>query len=114
MKYITHNDKDDILTGGTSLRGYIKVTYETLCSIFGEPNGSDGYKSDAEWEVEWSDGTVATIYNWKDGKNYCGEEDGLDAEDIVEWHIGGKSYGVVDRIERLVKKVEEIYIYKAK
>lgn len=89
MKYLTHNQKKDIVTCCTSLVGEIAVDYATLKRFFGQPTGSDGYKSDAEWEIEFEDGKVATIYNWKDGKNYNGK-DGLPKTKITNWHIGGK------------------------
>ena len=77
------------LINGTCLQGYINTSYRDLVECFGEPHcDGDGYKVDAEWMLRFEDGTVATIYNWKDGKNYCGE-DGLAVEDITEWHIGG-------------------------
>ena len=75
---------------GTSLRGYLPhTTYADLVSVFGQPTcEGDGYKTDCEWLVEFNDGTVATIYNWKNGRNYCGN-DGLDVEDIRHWNVGG-------------------------
>lgn len=76
---------------GTSLKGYVSTDYATLVEVFGEPHSDgDGYKVDAEWMLQFSNGVVATIYNYKDGRNYCGE-DGLDVEDICDWHVGGKS-----------------------
>ena len=77
---------------GTSLKGYITTDYSVLVEAFGPPHSDgDGYKVDAEWMLQFSNGVVARIYNWKDGVNYCGEH-GLPVEDITEWHIGGKSY----------------------
>lgn len=92
MKFITHN-QDLINTNMTHLQGHITCTYAQLVSTFGEPmkDGFDDYKSDAEWLVQYEDGTVATIYNWKNGINYCGSEDGIPTQDITDWHIGGKS-----------------------
>lgn len=78
----------------------MNTTYSKLFEKFGEPF-DDGYKTDAEWEIEFSDGKVATIYNWKNGKNYNGSE-GLDLDDITEWHIGGFDKSVVERIQKIL------------
>lgn len=99
MNYQTHNQKT-INPDGTHLMGYIDIEYDKLVSLFGEPTDSDGYKVDAQWEIEFEDGLVATIYNWKDGKNYNGEE-GLDVTEITDWHIGGHEKDVVDRIHNI-------------
>ena len=40
---------------------------------------------------------MANIYNWKDGKNYLGP-DGLEPENIHEWHVGGHSEKAVARV----------------
>ena len=79
-----------------------KELYSKLKKVFGEPGPSDGYKSDAEWEIEFEDGQVATIYNWKNGKNYKGYN-GTPKTKITNWHIGGKSKVVLTRIEFLLK-----------
>ena len=76
---------------GTSLQGYIYATYADLVAAFGEPHtNGDGYKVDAEWILQFADGTIATIYNYKDGKNYMGD-DGEAVESITDWHVGGTS-----------------------
>ena len=85
----THNDIS-INANGTCLQGYITAHYYQLVDIFGEPTESDGYKVDAEWYIEFEDGTVGTIYNWKNGPNYCGA-DGTPVEYITEWNVGGKN-----------------------
>lgn len=97
--FFTHNEKE-INVSGTSFVGYVNTTYSKLFEKFGEPF-DDGYKTDAEWEIEFSDGKVATIYNWKNGKNYNGSE-GLDLDDITEWHIGGFDNSVVERIQKIL------------
>lgn len=84
----------------TSLQGYITTDYSTLVSLFGEPDGGDGYKTDAEWTITTPHG-VATIYNYKDGKAYNGE-DGTPTEEIKEWHIGGNNTDVVPFIGKIV------------
>jgi len=88
MNYQTHNDSEiDYI--GTHLQGYVDTTYDALVAAFGKPTTADEYKVDWEWLVEFDDGTIATVYNWKDGPNYCGSE-GLKASQITDWHIGGK------------------------
>jgi hypothetical protein len=91
---------ENVSVGGTSLQGYLEVNYSDLCEVFGMPNpeNCDNYKTDAEWNIQFSDGTIATIYNYKDGKNYCGE-DGLDVEDIKEWHVGGHGTSAFQMVE---------------
>jgi len=87
---------------GTSLQGYIKCDYATLVQVFGkETSDGDGYKVDAEWGLEFSDGVVATIYNWKNGKNYC-DDDGLEVSEMTEWNVGGYSKQAVANVTKLL------------
>jgi hypothetical protein len=101
MNYSTHNDKE-IDCNGTSLQGYIDVSYKELKRIFGKPTDGDGYKVDAEWVVELSNGDVATIYNYKDGKNYNGSV-GTPKTKIRGWHVGGRTNLIVDKLVTLIK-----------
>lgn len=94
MKFVTHNDVPDIDLNGTCYVGAITARYADLVKAFGQPTGGDGYKIDAEWELRFDDGSVAAIYNWKDGHNY-NDGHGTDVEDITDWHIGGRDEGVV-------------------
>lgn len=89
---------------GTSLQGYIDVSYKTLCDIFGEPNISDGYKVDAEWTISTTAGVI-TIYNYKDVKAYNGD-DGTPTDQIKEWHIGGRTTEVVRIVNNIVRDYE--------
>lgn len=97
MEFKTHNTAT-IETSGSCLQGEINAKYDELCKLFGEPTDGDGYKVDAEWGLLFDDGTIATVYNWKDGKNYNGD-DGLPTEQITEWHIGGFNRSAVDRVQ---------------
>lgn len=97
----TNNDKD-IETSLTSLQGYIDISYDELIEKIGPPSDNyDDYKSDAEWQIEFEDGTVATIYNYKDGKNYCGNN-GLETKDIRDWHIGGHDKKIVEMVKKIL------------
>jgi hypothetical protein len=83
----------------TSLQGTIEADYTTLVNTFGVPKGrGDGYKVTVEWELIFNDGTVATIYDWKTSKDYCGNFRGIDAKDNTNWHVGGKTKRAVDLV----------------
>lgn len=86
---------------GGSLQGYIDVSYADLKSKLGKPSTSfDDYKSDAEWQIEFEDGTNATIYNYKDGKNYNGAS-GTPKTRLRDWHIGGQDQRSVELVHAL-------------
>ncbi len=102
MRYTTHNDEFPAINiDGTSLQGYIEANYLELIGLFGQPTEGDRYKTDAEWYIMFDNGQVATIYNWKNGVSYLGD-DGLPVSQITDWHIGGKHSSVVDLVTRVV------------
>lgn len=100
MNFLTHNDID-IDPSGTSLQGYFTKNYYQLVELLGEPTNGDGYKVDAEWYLQFDDGTIATIYNYKDGINYNGK-DGTPTDQIYHWHVGGRSQFALVNVFRLV------------
>ena len=99
MDFITHSDKF-IDCNFTSLQGHIEASYDDLCAAFGPHHTDvDDFKCDAGWDLMFKDGTVACIYNWKNGRNYLGEQ-GKDFKDITHWNIGGKSHKAVEAVEQ--------------
>ena len=86
-------------TNGTCLQGYRKTTFSLLNKVFGKPNyyGGAGDKVDVEWGLK-IEGIIVTIYNWKNGKCYLGDE-GKEIEQIENWHIGGRGYDSVMMVE---------------
>jgi len=94
-------------TNLTCLQGEIHLSFQDLVDIFGEPEDvSSTGKSDVEWAIE-IDGVVATIYNWKDGPAYTGD-DSIEVERIQDWHIGGHSQSAVMIVLNAVKN----YVYE--
>jgi len=77
---------------GTSLIGYITTTYAALEEKLGEPV-TGGDKTTAEWCLEFKDGSVATIYDWK-----CAET----PLQVYDWHIGGQGVGVMRQVQDLL------------
>lgn len=97
---------DEINVYRTSLQGYINISYSKLVKIFGLPTSTgDGYKVDAEWSIKFADGIVATIYNYKNGINYCGKN-GTPVEHITNWNIGGYNYNSNETVGNVVRSVE--------
>lgn len=94
---------------GTFGIGTITMSYEEIVSKLGKEHfGASGDdKTLAEWGLLFNDGTVATLYNWKNGKNYD-PIDGLDLEEITEWNIGGNNNPLS---EILLKKVLKGYTF---
>ena len=103
LRFFENGDPDDV--HGTSLQGEIDISYKELVSIFGEPHSKgDGYKVDAEWILQFNtpEGpVVATIYNYKDGKNYLGRS-GMATSRIRNWHIGSKEPIVTTLIKQAI------------
>jgi len=98
LKFYKPGEGRAIITNETFLQATIDESYEKLVATFGEPTGKgDDYKTDAEWDLVFEDGIVATIYNYKDGKNYLGRR-GLPVEAITCWHIGGHTALAAQRI----------------
>lgn len=106
MNFKTHNEINGMSIDGTSYRGEISANYADLHMLFGEPLLGDGYKTDAEWWVQFDDGTLATIYNWKNGRNYMGD-DGLDIEQITEWNVGGRCKQALDMVIKTMSTLDE-------
>jgi len=94
-------------TGGTHLHGHLNRTYDQLVSVFGDPHfryipraGAED-KIDVEWSFEFSDGRVFTVYNWKNGKAYCGHQ-GEDVEHIKEWNVGAHGMSAYHSLKELL------------
>jgi hypothetical protein len=86
-------------TNGSSLKGYINITYPQLISTLGEPTyptQSGDSKVQKEWVVEFG-GTIFTIYDWK-----TFDED-YTMNELDEFHVGGKT-DANDFIEALSDK----------
>jgi hypothetical protein len=88
--------RKNVDVNGTYLQGHITCSYNTLCEVFGHPTGGDGYKTRAEWEGKTSDGTVFTIYDWKESQPIV---------DVTQWHIGGRDDDAVRVVSEIVNEV---------
>ncbi len=89
MKFTTDAD-----VNMTSLQGYVPARYEDLVAVFGEPEGG-GDKTTVERCLAFEDGTVATIYDWKEYETPMG---------LYHWHIGGMSKLAVARVQQAFRQ----------
>lgn len=94
LTYTIINDQWDKLQMSSG-RGSVLATYDKLVELFGEPERTNCDKTQVEWDIEWSDGTISTIYDWK-----CyGEE----PEEVTEWNIGGFDGNSLLYVQELLK-----------
>ena len=90
--------KGSSVAEGTSLQSEFEGPYSELVKLFGAPERfKSGDKVDARWVLEYEDGTIATIYNYKSGRNYNGP-DAPPVKSIRDWHIGGNDRRAVQRV----------------
>ena len=100
--------------GCTGLEGYIKVPFSKVVEVLGEPQHTDGYKVAFEWNITFEDGTVATIYDYKESNLYDDDlptPSELIEQEFSDWHIGGTSKKAVELISELFKGYEVEYGY---
>ena len=77
----------------------ITATVTQLKAILGEPvfcdnDGSD--KVNFEWNLETDNGDVFTVYDWKEYRS-------IDADEPIEWHIGGMSKHITDQAKKEIE-----------
>jgi hypothetical protein len=80
--------RTDKTANGTSFHDHtFTATVDDLRNVLGQPQceQNDGQdKCNFDWTMETEDGTIFTVYDWKEYR-------ALQEGEIVEWHIGGKS-----------------------
>jgi hypothetical protein len=83
--------------------GFIRISYDTLVEVFGEPTlgrSGDG-KIQVEWCLKFEDGIVATIFDWKEYRK--------DYRQVTTWRIAGHEEKALDRIQEVLKKADKHY-----
>lgn len=95
----------DVDINMTAYEGQFDMSYAALCALIGPPTemGSGDDKVDVTWQLKFGDGTIASIYNYKDGPAYTGEGS---IEDLTDWHIGGHNSRAADLVLELVNSVK--------
>ena len=91
------------LVSGTSFFGTtITATIDQLEEVIGEPTYEENTGEDKvnfEWDMQLEDGTVFTIYDWKEYRPIYRDEK-------IVWHIGGRNKDNTDKaLEELSKLI---------
>lgn len=86
MKFV---NSSDVNADGTGFKGYVRTTYSNLVAQFGEPTYRNGDKVTCEWTLKFEDGTIATIYDYRECETPLDE---------YNWNIGGYTYEAVMRV----------------
>ena len=107
MKYKVLTHAEAMKVGfGSGCQGEMDVSYQRIVDHLGPPSlgpeDSFDHKIDASWILRFADGEIATIYNYKTGRNWLGPK-GPTTSKIRDWHVGGKSNVVVDRIKEILR-----------
>jgi hypothetical protein len=80
--------RTDKTANGTSFHDHtFTATVDDLRNVLGQPQfeSNDGEdKNNFDWIMETQDGTVFTVYDWKEYRRLAEDE-------VIEWHIGGRS-----------------------
>ena len=80
--------RTDKTANGTSFHDHtFTATVDDLRNVLGQPQfeSNDGEdKNNFDWVMETQDGTVFTVYDWKEYRQLAEDE-------VIEWHIGGRS-----------------------
>ena len=94
---------------GTHFFGsFENVSFEELVELFGNPITTEDNDIRFQWLIEFEDGLLATIYDWKvDYSQKCV------MTQPIEWHVGGHDPRVMDRIYKLTRIDEKMTYHQA-
>ena len=86
---------------GTSFHDtVINASVNDLTKVLGEPQYDTNHGTDKinfEWMMELNDGSVFTVYDYKEYRV-------LDKREIIEWHVGGLNGLVTERAKGFIKE----------
>lgn len=77
---------------GTCFMGRIEATEAQLLRTFGPPDELNGDKTTMEWDLEFDNGVIATIYDYRGDR----------------WHVGGFDPAAVDMVKESLSVTEKL------
>lgn len=104
MHFHTHNQAH-VETHLTMLQGSIQATREQMIKAFGLPIQSSSSRVINDWKIQFADGTVATIYDWK--------TEPFPDDQPYTWRVGGKTHRAVELIHQAFRKAHGLHQERA-
>ncbi len=80
--------------------GMVNASYKELVEVFGQPKAGDGYKTEAEWQVELIPGHFATIYNYKNSRSYDSKNPTI--KRVREWSVNGTDSDAIEWVKGML------------
>ena len=105
MKFFTSQQQPVKPLQGSHLIGVFGASYDTIKAAFGDPQEGEDDKIQVVWYIQFEDGTIASIYDWKQGASYRGEGCGIHFSDVDEWHVGGIDEKAMLRVSEVIDAV---------
>jgi hypothetical protein len=80
--------------------GTVAATYKDLVDTFGKPKAGDGYKTEAEWDVELIPGCFVQIYNYKNSRSYDSKNPTI--KRVREWSVNGTDSDAIEWVKGML------------
>lgn len=80
--------------------GTVSATYKELVETFGKPKAGDGYKTEAEWDVELTEGIYVQIYNFKNSRSYDSKNPTI--KRVREWSVDGTDSDAIEWVKGML------------
>jgi hypothetical protein len=85
------------LSGTSFHMSTVKATLNELKQVLGEVHFTNDFedKVQNEWLMELEDGSVFSVYDWKEYRSY-------DDNEVIEWHLGGFDKTTTERAKHQI------------
>lgn len=80
--------------------GTVKATYKEMVAAFGKPKSGDGYKTEAEWDVELIPGCFVEISNYKTSRSYDSKNPTI--KRLREWNVHGTDSDAIEWVKGML------------
>ncbi len=80
--------------------GTVNATYAALVKTFGKPKAGDGYKTEAEWDVELVEGIFVQISKHKHSRSYDSKNPTI--KNVREWSVDGTDSDAIEWVKGML------------